>query len=79
MPDHSPLIILGRNVCCSVSSAWWVMASMAPWVSSGHRLNAMLAEVSISCTAKPTHHGIPPPPKSSSKAMPFQPASTNLR
>ena len=37
---------------------------MAPWLSSGHIENAMLAEVRISCMAMPTSHGNPPPPYS---------------
>ena len=38
--------------------------SMAPWVSSGHSENAMLAAVIISWIAIPTSHGNPPPPYS---------------
>ena len=37
---------------------------MAPWLSSGHIENAMLALVRISCMAMPTSHGNPPPPYS---------------
>ena len=36
---------------------------MAPWVRSGQRANAMFALVSISCRARPTTDGKPPPPE----------------
>ena len=49
---------------------------MAPWVSSGHRENAMLAAVIISCMAMAVSHGKPPPPYSAGKGTACQPAST---
>jgi len=52
---------------------------MAPWVRSGHREKAMLAEVSISCMASATSHGNPPPPCSGANGTLPHPASTYRR
>ena len=49
---------------------------MAPWVSSGHSENPMLALVSISWTTVPTTQGKPPPPNSGGNGTAPQPAST---
>ena len=46
---------------------------MAPWVSSGHKENAMFAAVIISWMAMPTSHGKPPPPYSVGNGTAGQP------
>ena len=76
VPDHSPVIILGRYVIFCSSLPWCMIASIAPCVSNGHMENAMFAEVRISCRATPTIHGNPPPPYPMSKGTAPQPAST---
>jgi hypothetical protein len=52
---------------------------MAPWVSSGHSENAMLAEAIISCITTAASHGNPPPPNSPGNGTAPQPASTYCR
>ena len=75
VPVHSPVAILGRYWALSASLAWWLMASMAPWVSMGQRAKAMLAECQISLTAKLSVLGRSCPPWSSATASDSQPPS----
>ncbi len=62
VPAHTPVTILGRKVSRWVSSPCSSRASMAPWVSSGAIENDSFDAVSISCMARPTNQGNPPPP-----------------
>ena len=64
VPAHSPLTIRSRKVACWTELPYWASMSMAPWVSSGHKENAMSAEAIISCITTATSHGNPPPPNS---------------
>src|SRR6185503_9489837 len=52
---------------------WWI-ASIAPWVSIGHSLNARLAAPHISSTGVATRCGSPWPPYFVGDMMLFQPA-----
>ncbi len=79
VPVHSPDTSLGRYSDFCRGVPWVPMASMAPWVSIGHRPKAMLAAWIISKTAISSALGRPWPPWSGSAARLFQPPAANWR
>jgi hypothetical protein len=76
VPAHSPVTIFSAYLACWPGLPCWASMSMAPWVSSGHMENTMLAEAIISCITTATSHGNPPPPNSAGNGTDPQPAWT---
>src|SRR5436190_1544794 len=79
VPVHSPATIFGRYLRLSSSLPLSSIASIAPWVSIGHRSNAMFDACHISSTAAATSCGRPWPPNAGLFDRPFQPCSTNFQ
>ncbi len=79
VPVQVPATIFGRYESLSSSEPRSSIASIAPWVSSGHRSNARFAACHISSTAVARSCGRPCPPNSGFLVSPFQPLSQYWR